>query len=107
MREIKFRYWDTKYKKKPEMVYCIEVTYDWEDAICDQEHLMQFTGLKDKNGKEIYEGDFVSNLQFGVGEIKYIAPSFCVSQKWNLRTINCGSRWEIVGNKFESPELLK
>lgn len=61
MREIKFRGWHIAFKK---MFYNIRVsTESWqtEDTHFGGEHntLMQYTGLKDKNGKEVYEGDIV------------------------------------------------
>lgn len=63
MREIKFRAWNTK----TECMYCdtgltsLGINDGIELAIKDNYILMQYTGLKDKNGKEIYEGDIVRN----------------------------------------------
>ena len=76
MREIKFRAWIAK---DNEMQYGVSLNslgqhaQQGEDAI-----IMQYTGLKDKNGKEIYEGDILEwtedrNIKC---EVKYNAPSF-------------------------------
>ena len=60
MREIKFRGWDEKNK---EMVYNIKLLFSNHLNGCFEEYeecglkIMQYTGLKDKNGKKIFEGD--------------------------------------------------
>ena len=69
MREIKFRFWDKENKK---MIYGAEETYDYgasgvpimEDNFGlllknSGEYVMQYTGIKDKDGKEVYEGDII------------------------------------------------
>ena len=68
--------------------------------------LMQFTGLKDKNGKEIYEGDIVKRPKGTVHEV------FWVGDRWGLKGGGCwlgaeAHTYEIIGNIHENPELVK
>ena len=79
--------------------------------------IMQYTGLKDKNGKEIYEGDIVKNLEhghvfsveWGIENESYAGWSGVwqgktfVAPLYNGPLVNC----EIIGNIYENPELLK
>lgn len=132
MKEIKVRAWDTKFQK---MYYshgdgdeCQRVQLfhgNWEvDTMfpsgddagtipCDGEHavLMEYTGLKDKNGKEIYEGDIlaldgdvVAPVTFMDGAFQLIADS---SQGRSPFIQERAKRYEIIGNIYENPDLLK
>ena len=77
---------------------------------------MQFTGLKDKNGKEIYEGDIVkTNETFSKNIIKKVEWIIKISG-WNIHPEHIGkkptekmhcSHLEVIGNIYENPELLK
>jgi uncharacterized phage protein (TIGR01671 family) len=112
MRELKFRWWDSSREKMcfPEKI----------PNGCDtqRERLMQFTGLKDKNGKDIYEGDILGGI-FGDGFIGYC--DICKCLQYTCKDFGCLScsgdlhwsevveedgRLEVVGNIYENPELL-
>ncbi len=96
---------------------------DPENTQQDGKHieLMQFTGLKDKNGKEIYEGDllrlpFNDSITEGVHQVYYDKDGFVTSNILfkELETANKNSlTWiinrgaEVVGSVYENPELLK
>jgi len=63
MREIKFRAWIKDTIETGEWEMCYDLVFDEfepiNDLLAGVEHLMQYTGLKDKNGKEIYESDII------------------------------------------------
>ncbi|MDU4726368.1 YopX family protein [Clostridium sp.] len=85
----------------------------------DPEHcayrLMEYTGLKDKNGKEIYEGDIIKYSHKAVGEIKrevrYKYGMYGIEGRYEGGQIPfaniLGSEREVVGNIYENPELLE
>jgi len=124
MREIKFRYRvDQGYFRGDRVIATFIFTIDQIEerngeynAVLENYKIVSrnlFTGLKDKNGKEIYEGDICSMKSFDTyvkGEVRYQPPEFC------LRTAN--DYWEldygdpayieikIIGNIYENPELL-
>ena len=65
MREIKFRVWDRELKKMIQVTNVdLEAGSDYFTS--DRYVVMQYTGLKDKNGKEIYEGDILHIIEVGM-----------------------------------------
>lgn len=122
MREIKFRAYCSLTKS---MIndYCVLkenefIGYDMTNNTHYIESVMQFTGLYDKNGKEIYEGDIVAfgnaiglEDDYGVIEYKSSRYSFYIENEktglWEeLFNISCAFL-EIIGNIHENPELLE
>ena len=80
----------------------------------DKQHWiwMQFTGLKDKNGKEIYEGDYLQHADGEVSVVEWLDGCFVVRHFWNKKKSDCDfiaakNLFEIIGNIYENPELLK
>lgn len=75
MKDIKFRYWDPF----NQMMFCSEVTHladffrDYELALYGNNNpvLMQFTGLQDTNGRDIYEGDILE-IEYGLSDYYYV-----------------------------------
>lgn len=115
MREIKFRAWD---KKEKRFVIIAEIRQLIGGIFAEGQHredkdieLMQFTGLTDKNGKEIYEGDIVKysiqgTLQDSPLEIK-IPDIFIELGHDDNYYLPQEETFEVIGNICENPELLK
>lgn len=117
MREIKFRAWDgNKMLSDREVVEMAEGYM----SINDVTNVMQFTGLKDKNGKEIYEGDIVIGRSDDSAEVSKVTVEWDEKMSgwkpFNYFSTNGVnhiedaffdlSTCEVIGNIYENPELL-
>ena len=121
MREIEFRAYcpETKYmayQGNADLETIQSFMFHWGDKI-----LMQYTGLKDKNGKKIYEGDIIEHVpRFETRyKIKFLTSGFYICPLGknfghyfaslfaghDEKTNSCESL-EVIGNIFENPEFL-
>lgn len=112
MRTIKFRAWDETENKMISSEDLGHQTWNVLGSIQwggNNWRFMQFTGLLDKNGKEIYEGDLVKNNDL-VWELMWQDAGFYIKQvgkefKWIFLRESPHS--EVIGNIYENPELIK
>ena len=129
MREIKFRAWD---KERKIMTEVKEIFFDnefarlefWEGNVSCYEHkyfdeveTIQYTGLKDKNGQEIYEGDILKDNKSRISKViwhgsfagfvyEYVDKSNKVYSNPNNLHL-CYMKMEVIGNVYENRNLLQ
>lgn len=121
MRQIKFNAWSKSRKK---MYYDVQEWDDASDELCgfgfcglldDKDiELIQFTGLHDKNGKEIWEGDII-RTPAGICPIDSFRGCFFGAWPtggrftlWDITSHNGKTELiEVLGNIYENPELLE
>lgn len=122
MKDIKFRCWN---KDENKMIYNAQGAYDYgcrgidlpvnnfQDVIDeDRFELMQFTGLHDKNGVEIYEGDILLNTTYGdLWVVEFYDGSWIIENK-NKNIKDVENLYDIEGllvysNIYDNPDLVK
>jgi len=110
-RKIKFRTWNTIQEFMDEVGTLDLEAWNDEDVRPSNIRLMQYTGLLDKNGKEIYEGDILRKPTPGYEYQKNGNQYKVIKWTENARSIGFNtsatmSGWEIIGNVHQNPELL-
>ena len=129
MREIKFRAWHRELEEWTNYsisnidgntidFYNKEAGFWESDREGEQFTLCQYTGLKDKNGKEIYEGDVIKAISFArwIGVVEYSDENQAfifddLDKKYRGKSTvfmnQFDDGFEILGNIYENPKLLK
>ena len=123
MREHKYRAWDKKWKAMSEPFTltdaCIRKDYLFDLRVINGDiEFIEYTGLLDKNGAEIYEGDILGDddvlwiVAYNQTPDCMYAGSYCIvgsdgyATDWDGVEPENWHDFEVIGNKFENPELL-
>lgn len=124
MREIKFRAWDKEQKEWVKYsitdnipIFCHNTSRWKTDKEGKRFILCQYTGLKNFNGKEIYEGDIVRAIGFSkwIGVAKYSDKNQafvfeCIDKNYRENIVfmsQFDQGFKILGNIYENPEMLE
>lgn len=117
MREFAFRVWDKVQKE----IFHLNEDDDWDYYLSNEDGrfiAMQYTGIEDKNGNEIYEGDICKSHEFSktqllklvgaLGHIDFVFGQFrFIGQRASLVVSIDSCVLEVIGNIYENPELLR
>jgi uncharacterized phage protein (TIGR01671 family) len=117
-REIKFRAWDIDSKSWVDSTHAMiqigtgRLLYPFNGENeswfpIGTQLLSQYTGLKDKNGKEIYEGDILQDIEGLLGVVKYSGSKFSAFDSLGWNNLQFPEESIVVGNIYENPELIE
>jgi uncharacterized phage protein (TIGR01671 family) len=119
-RELKFRAWDDvpnkDFPNRKPMMHDWDYVKMWspQDWECSGVTIEQWTGLKDRHGREVYEGDIVTEIWCGEERSTSIVERDAPNGGFNLRDldgeyaeIDSNHEFNIIGNVHENPELLQ
>lgn len=108
-REIKFRVWNGEEMVSPDYIDRDGSAHWHENSIPQSsKELMQFTGLKDKNGREIYEGDIIKLIQYTYYFTHTAIFEVTIPKIYLIDDIkHKNSEVKVIGNIYENPELLE
>jgi uncharacterized phage protein (TIGR01671 family) len=112
-RELKFKGWNSIVCRMSEPMTLREI-YETKGVQWHIIDWLQYTGLKDKNGVEIYDGDVLSGFPHGTVAVKWdndYGCFTCYDKKTDYGLFgseldNCKDSWEVIGNIYEKPKLL-